>query len=233
MTRRMVRDFDPEPLPDGLVRRALRRAMRAPSAGFTQGWDFVVLGDSAARERFWEAATPAPTPTPTVGPGGPEQVRRRWLSGVRRAPVLVVVCANPQAYVRRYARVDKAAVGLGEREGDWPVPYWDVDAGMAALIMLLSAVDDGVGGLFFGVPAARHEAVRDALDIPPDRRIVGVVALGRPRSAPGRGAPRGGPAGASSGASSGARPGTTSVRPRARRYEEVVHDGRFGVPPSP
>jgi hypothetical protein len=35
-------------------------------------------------------------------------------------------------------------------ESHWPVPYWDIDAGMAALLMLLTAVD-GLGACFFGV----------------------------------------------------------------------------------
>ena len=35
------------------------------------------------------------------------------------------------------------------------MPYWDVDAGMAALLMLLTAVDEGLGACFFGVPPDR------------------------------------------------------------------------------
>ena len=42
--RRMVRRFDPDrPVEREAVLRALRTAVRAPSAGFCQGWDFVVL----------------------------------------------------------------------------------------------------------------------------------------------------------------------------------------------
>ena len=60
----------------------------------------------------------------------------------------------------------------------WPVPYWDVDTGMAAMLLLLTAVEDGLGACFFGVPPDRHTAVRGALGIPENRRFVGVVSLG-------------------------------------------------------
>jgi hypothetical protein len=51
---------------------------------------------------------------------------------------------------------------------------------MAALLLLLTAVDESLGGCFFGVPPERHSAVLDAFGIPANRRIVGVVSLGHP-----------------------------------------------------
>lgn len=206
--RRMVRDFDPAPLPEPMLRRALERALRAPSAGFSQGLDLVLLVAPEDRDRFWTATVDAEAAAPGSGP------RSRWLTGVRRAPALIVVCSDPGAYVRRYARADKAVTGYGAGVDAWPIPYWDVDAGMAALLLLLGAVDDGIGGLFLGVPPARHDAVRAALAIPAGRRLVGVVALGRPRADAARPGSRGG-----------------SHRPDRRPFEEVVHVGRFARHP--
>jgi len=58
--RRMVRNFDPDrPVPAELVDRLLEHAIRAPSAGFSQGWAFLVLTEPADRERFWTATSPA------------------------------------------------------------------------------------------------------------------------------------------------------------------------------
>jgi nitroreductase len=88
------------------------------------------------------------------------------------------------------------------------VPYWDVDTGMAALLMLLTAVDAGLGACFFGVPPARQRAVLEALDAPAGRRIVGVVSVGH--AAPDRRSP--------------------SLRRGRRPLDEIAHDGRFGVP---
>jgi nitroreductase len=78
---------------------------------------------------------------------------------------------------------------------------------MAALLVLLTATDEGLGSLFFGVPAPRHPAVKEALGIPDARRIVGVVSLGY--AVPG--------------------PKSPSLRRHRRSGSEVTHWGRFGV----
>ena len=161
--------------------------MRAPSAGFSQGWDFVALLDPADREAFWSATDDGTPPD-------------AWRRGVSAAPALVLCLSDPGAYLDRYAEPDK---GWTDRSTDhWPVPYWDTDVAMAAMVMLLGAQDAGLGALFFGVPVERHDAVREAHGIPAGRRLVGVVALGHearagvglgahpPAPAARRGAPR-------------------------------------------
>jgi nitroreductase len=125
------------------------------------------------------------------------------------APVLVLCLSDPGRYLDRYAEPDK---GRTDRDPSrWPVPYWDVDTGMAAMLLLLGAVDEGLGACFFGVPPGRHAAVLAAFDVPAARRVVGVVSLGHP--APDRRSP--------------------SLRRGLRPFGEVVHDGRFGSPLTP
>jgi nitroreductase len=52
--RRMVRNYDESrPVPAEVVDRLLEYAVHAPSAGFSQGWGFLVLTDAADRELFW------------------------------------------------------------------------------------------------------------------------------------------------------------------------------------
>jgi 5,6-dimethylbenzimidazole synthase len=49
-TRRDVRDqFLPEPLPDHLVGRLLHAAHSAPSVGFMQPWNFLLVRSEATR----------------------------------------------------------------------------------------------------------------------------------------------------------------------------------------
>ncbi|NES26386.1 nitroreductase family protein [Micromonospora terminaliae] len=163
--RRMVRNYDPDrPVPPEVVDRLLDHAVRAPSAGFAQGWGFLVLEEPADRERFWAAATP--------GGGG----RERWLAGMRNAPLIVVPHANRSAYLDRYAEADK---GWADRSEDrWPVPYWYVDTGFAALLMLLTAVDEGLGACFFGIPPQRIGAYREAFGVPAEYHPIGAVTVG-------------------------------------------------------
>jgi nitroreductase len=192
--RRMVRAYEPgRPVPDDLVDRMLEHAVRAPSAGFSQGWDFVLLRSPADRARFWAASR--------TDDGEPDA----WLRGLMSAPLLLVCLSDPGAYLDRYAEADK---GWTDRDqARWPVPYWDVDTGMAALLVLLTAVDAGLGACFFGVPPQRHDVVRVALDVPAGRRFVGVVTVGYPA------ADRRSP----------------SLRRGRRPVTEVVHEGRFGT----
>jgi len=190
----MVRSYDPDrPVTDAVLCSLIDLATRAPSAGFSQGWDFLILRDGAL-SRFWAATTDL------------DRAPDRWLQGMRTAPVVVLCLSDPGRYLDRYAEPDK---GWGDRDpGRWPVPYWDVDTGMAVMVLLLGAVDAGLGGCFFGVPPERHDAVREAFGVPADRRLVGAVSIGHP--APGRRSP--------------------SLRRGRRPLSEVCHDGRFGTP---
>lgn len=190
--RRMVRDYDPDrPVPPEVRERLLEHAIRAPSAGFSQGWAFLVLESPSDRERFWAA---------TAGAGEPD----RWLTRMRRAPLLVVPLSHKAAYLDRYAEPDK---GWADRdESRWPVPYWDIDTGMAALLMLLTAVDEGLAACFFGIPAGRVDAFREAFGVPADHRPIGCVSVGY---------------------AGGEDVRSPSLRRGRRGVEEVVHRGRW------
>lgn len=193
--RRMVRNFTEEPVDPAVVDRALAHAVRAPNAGFSQGWAFLVLDRPDDVDRFWEATRE------------PDREPDRWFVGMRRAPVLIVPLSCKAAYLDRYAESDK---GWTDRdEARWPAPYWDIDTGMATLLILLTAVDEGLGACFFGVPPDRIDGVRAEFGIPEDHHPIGVIALGHPADNLVR--------------------GSAATRPR-RPVEDVVHRGRWDRP---
>lgn len=163
----MVRAFRDEPLPAGALDRILDAGRRAPTAGFAQGVEFLVLEGTDQTERYWAS---------TFVPGTRD--RFRW-QGLFRAPVLVVALADPSAYLARYTEADKAASGLGEGEDRWPVPFWLTDTAMAVENMLLAVVDEGLGALFFGIFSG-EDALRVEFGIPPVHRPLGTVAIGVP-----------------------------------------------------
>jgi nitroreductase len=168
--RRMVRNYDPRPVDPAVIDRALANATRAPSAGFSQGWGFLVLDERADVDRFW-AATSDPAPDSAREPD-------RWLRGMQQAPVIVIPCSSQAAYLDRYAEPDK---GWTDRdENRWPVPYWHIDAGMASLLILQTAVDEGLGACFFGIPGPREAAVREAFGIPDRFDPIGAITIGHP-----------------------------------------------------
>jgi nitroreductase len=175
--RRMHRRFTGEPVPAEAVDRITRNAVRAPSAGFSQGWAFVVLDTAQDRDRFWAASTPQAA----------EGDQSTWLTGMRTAPVIILALASKAAYLRRYAEQDKG--WTDQDEARWPVPFWHIDVGMASLLMLQTAVDEGLGACFFGVPPEQVGAVRTELGIPDEFEITGVVAIGHPAEGGAKGSP--------------------------------------------
>ena len=79
---------------------------------------------------------------------------------------------------------------------------------MAAMLMLLTAVDHGLGSCFFGVPPELHDAFRAAFAIPAGRRPVGVIGGRLPRTGP----------------------AVPSLKRGRRGLDQVAHEGRFGTP---
>lgn len=161
--RRMVRSFESRPLPPAAVERILANAQRAPSAGFSQGWAFLVLEGEPQTQEYWDA----------VGPADPGSFR--W-QDLYKAPLLIVCLSHKAAYMDRYSEPDK---GWTDRsEAHWPAPYWDIDTGMAALLILLTAVDLGLGALFFGIPPEKIDRFRQSFGVPEDLSPIGTVAVG-------------------------------------------------------
>jgi nitroreductase len=191
--RKMVRAFEDRPVDPAAIDRILRAGLRAPSAGFTQGWAFLVLEGADQVGQFWDASWA----------NDEARASFQW-PGLFTAPAIVVPLAHKQAYLDRYAERDK---GIADRrESFWPVPYWHIDTGFAAMSMLLAAVDDGLGALFFGVFADSIDRVRAAFGIPAAYMPIGAIAIGHP--APGD------------------RP-SASLKRGQRPWDEVIHRGHW------
>lgn len=197
--RKTVRAFDPRPVPAPVLDRILGAALRGPSAGFTQGFDLVVLEGADQTSRFWDVTLP---------------VERRasfpW-PGLLEAPVLLVPLADAAAYLERYSEPDKAGARgpggpLGARESAWPVPYWVVDTAFASMLALLAAVDEELGACFFGIFDHEQELL-DALGVPSGHRPIGAMAIGYPAAVGDR--------------------SSRSVSRGRRPFDEVIHRGSW------
>jgi nitroreductase len=162
--RRMVHQFTREPVADETLLRILEVARHAPSAGFSQGFRLVVLDDPGRVEWFWRVTTP---------PDELEELDERIATG---PPVVVLPFTSKAAYLDRYSAPDKAGFGLQSEEA-WPVPFWHVDAGMAIMLILLAAVDEGLGGWYFGIVHGESDLLPE-LGIPDQYALLGAVAIG-------------------------------------------------------
>lgn len=166
--RRMCRSFSADPVGRDVVDRLLDRARRVPSAGYSQGFGFVVLSEPGDRERFWAATSDEEwRSSPEAG-------------GLLRAPVIVVPVCSAAVYVARYSEPDKVAHGLTTEEA-WPVPFWTVDVSFSTMLLLLGVVDEGLGALFFGFRSgAAIERFRSEFGVPETWSPIGIVAIGHP-----------------------------------------------------
>jgi nitroreductase len=182
--RHMVRTFTGEPVSPESLERILHNAVRGPSAGFSQGQAFLVLTDPEDLKRFWAVAGEAAA------------------GSVAAAPLVIVPMSCKRVYLDRYALPDK---GWTDRdESRWPVPFWHIDTGMAALLILLTVVDEGLGALYFGIVPEAVAAFREAFGVPDDHEPIGAIAIGHD-----------------------AEPAPRDLRGRRRTAQDVIHYGRW------
>jgi len=161
--RRMVRRFDRRPVPREVIDRIVDVGRRAPSAGFSQGLELLVLDSEESVAAFWEL-----TRDPRFG----------WeLDDIAVGPtVLVLPLPDARRYLERYSQPDKVAFGMDD-EAHWPVKFWEIDAAMAAMLMLLAAVDEGLGGWFFGITHGERDLL-DHFGVPGHLRPIGILGFG-------------------------------------------------------
>ena len=87
------------------------------------------------------------------------------------APLSIVVCANTSRSVNRY----------GKRGREF---YSIIDGAFASMLILLTAVNEGIGACFVG--AFLDEKVSEILELPEYVKPIGIIALGFPAEDPGK-----------------------------------------------
>ena len=168
--RRMVRHYATEPVSREAVERIVSTIRRAPSAGYSQGQRLLVVTSDEGRAELARIAASAWATDHDLEP---------WLES---APVHVFVCVRESDYHDRYQQEDKLVDG---EEIVWPVPFWFVDAGAALMLVLLAAIDEGLGAGLAGVPNEFAEELKESFGIPDDVSIVAHVTIGVPAPDPG------------------------------------------------
>lgn len=155
--RKMIRSFEPKPIPEEKLNRILKNAFKGPSAGFSQGIEFLVLLRPEDREIFFNC----------IEDRQPLQ---------ENAQVILIPLAHKQTYLDRYAEPDK---GWDDKsESRWPVPFWITDTAMASLLVLLTVVDEDLGAVFIGL--TNEQCVRKNFTIPNDYKPIGAILIGYP-----------------------------------------------------
>lgn len=148
--RHSVRDFDKErDVSPEVVASLLEASISAPSAGNCQPWYFFVVRNQKIKRALAQAA---------LG---------QWF--LSEAPVVIVVCAEPERSALRYG-------GRGRHL------YSLQDTAAATENLLLAAVASGLGACWVG--AFDEEEASRVLDLPSHLRPVAIVPIGYPAGRP-------------------------------------------------
>ena len=88
---------------------------------------------------------------------------------IEQAPLLIVICSNTSRSIGRY----------GSRGREF---YSIIDGAFASMLILLSAVNEGIGACFVG--AFQDNKVSEILKLPKDVRPIGIICIGYPAERP-------------------------------------------------
>jgi len=146
--RAMIRSYKSDPVPEEKIQRLLKYAVRAPSGGYLQPWEFIVVKNPDVRTALAKAAMNH--------------------TAVATAPVIIVTCAD----------IQRAGSGQGARGSFVSL----IDTAFASLLILLGAVEQGLGACF--VASYNAEEVVKVLELPPHVRPVGLITIGYAAEAP-------------------------------------------------
>ena len=152
MKRRSVRRFTDQDVSNDQVKELMQAARYAPSWANTQCWEFIIVRDSAVKEKL--AAT-----MPETNPA-----RKATLN----APVVIVACG----------KLGSSGFYKGEAATNKGDNWYLYDVGLATQNISLAAHDMGLGSVILGLFDA--DAAGAALNLPDSVKVVTMIPLGVP-----------------------------------------------------
>jgi F420 biosynthesis protein FbiB-like protein len=175
--RRSVRRYDGRPVPRELIERLLEAAIWAPSAHNQQPWRFVVVATPEARQRLATAMGTRFRADLTADGLPTEEIERRVQRSYERitgAPAVIVVGLSME-HMDRYPDARR-------QDCERLMAVQSVAAAIQNL--LLAAHAHGLGACWTCAPLFCPDAVREALDLPPDFVAQALITLGWPDESP-------------------------------------------------
>lgn len=166
--RRDIRKFSPEPVPEPVLMRVLEAAHRAPSVGFMQPWNFILIRSRPTRELIRESfeKTNAAELTKLSADERRDLYTRMKLEGILESPLNIAVTCDE-------SRGGTFVLGRA------PMPETSLySACLAIENMWLAARAEGIGvGWVSILDPAR---VASILGLPDSVRLVAYLCVGYP-----------------------------------------------------
>jgi nitroreductase len=181
-SRRSIRKFKPDPIPDEIVDKIIEAARFAPSAGNSQPWEFIVIRDPDTRNKIVEFVMENKAIIERVEQSREWEMRYIWkeaadhVPGFKQAPVFILVCGD-----RRISGINPVLTTL--TRGD---SHFDSNLSGAFLYMSLAISTLGLGSERVSATGSPiiEPLVRQLLKIPPDLDIYHMCAIGYPEVQP-------------------------------------------------
>jgi coenzyme F420-0:L-glutamate ligase / coenzyme F420-1:gamma-L-glutamate ligase len=176
-SRRSIRRFKTEPVPEDTLTRVLESATWAPSAHNRQPWRFVVLRSPDAKTRLMDAMEARFRADLTRDGLSTEEINtriNRSRTRIEGAPIAIVLCLDPgnlDSYPDPVRQ--RAELQMGEQS-----------VALAGGTLLLAAHAEGLGGVWICAPLFAPEAVQTALLLPQTWQPQGLILLGYPAESP-------------------------------------------------
>jgi coenzyme F420-0:L-glutamate ligase/coenzyme F420-1:gamma-L-glutamate ligase len=171
-TRRSIRRFKADPIPDSVIESILYTATFAPSAHNRQPWRFAVVTDLSVKARFGKAITAKMRIDMQAKGTDQSVIEKRAKLSLRRmdeAPLVIVLCRDISDV--RADTPEEAIMGVQS-------------TAVAGLQLLLAAHAEGVGGSWICWPLYAQEATRSALELPETWEPQAMYFLGYPDENP-------------------------------------------------
>ncbi len=171
-TRRSIRHFKSNPVPESVVEEILRTATFVPSAHNRQPWRFVVITDLSVKKRLGNAVTSKMRADMQSQGASEADIKKRVATSLRRmdeAPVIIILCRDKEDV--RVDTPEEAMMGVQS-------------AAAAGLQLLLAAHAEGLGGSWICWPLYSQEETCAALEFPETWEPQAMYFIGYPDEAP-------------------------------------------------
>ena len=171
-TRRSIRRFKPNPVPDSVIESILHTATFAPSAHNRQPWRFAVVKDSAIKTRLGKAITAKMQIDMQAQNAEKSDIEKRATTSLRRideAPLVIILCRDKNDI--RIDTPEETIMGIQS-------------TALAGLQLLLAAHAEGLGGNWICWPLYAQAATRAALELPETWEPQAMYFLGYPVEIP-------------------------------------------------
>ena len=165
LNRRDVRGnrFHRDPIPEHAVEQILEAAVNAPSVGFSQPWEFVLVRDTSRRQAIRDSFYQENCKAVDLFSGPRAELYQRLkLEGIVESPLNIAVFYRPP---------EQAVLGQTSME---EVGRYSVVCAIQNMWLMARTLNIGMGWVSILDP----EEVKKVLQVPADRELVGYLCLG-------------------------------------------------------